>query len=828
MAKDLYGSFGSVPDRRNVEGGDFREQNIRANPDMFGAQVGAAMVRSGAQAVRTGQEGMELATRYEAQATEARVNDDYANKYIPRALELRNAYDALEGQDKVHGYENYIKGIQELNNEFREQDYGEYGKSLWRDLTNRTLINAQETGSRELAQASHALSVQAATDRAEAEMNLGAANYNDPVIVGQAWDAISGTIEMMAIDNGIDPATPEGKERVDSVLNQARGEFAAKLLDSAVARGDVQAANSIYAADQSYIPAYQQERIESVLRVENLRQTGENSARALIAGAVMPEPTGMPKTSVQAQVADSWHDAGLDPNEGLALAQVESAMGTITGKRGTIGQDYDSQGKPLPDQIASMRKYWIEAKGTAERTLGRQPAGWEAYAVYQQGVGGGPALLNAAMNSPAAKAIDVLAPLYKKRSIAAEAITANGGNLTMTAGDFLDVIKGKYERAASLSRSSLPVGVRPGESIQRPYQQATETVQPAATPLQALNEFQAKLPAKLEFINSVKNDAVRAELKKRLEGYEGVYRAQAEAYKTQITTQVQSYQYSPDFVSMDQVPAPLQATLRKEFPKEWMDLKLAADTHRGADPNPVAIGELEARTQNLFEVTESKGEKKVKVKDGALSDAVRLQDDIMTASDQGIIDGTTAKAMIKSIQVNMGTLATNSAEGGGIFGMSAKSPEDSHYGEAFKQFVESGATPTEVSRMFRDYVALSDENKFDDVTKKEPPFYQQAFESLFGGKQENSAPKAMTPERAVEAIKTAQAQKRYQGLVMLPSTPNAVIGRDGSTMTMNTQPPQGSADSTLGIKSEVRQDANGNKAIVYYNSNGDVIKIQEL
>jgi len=219
-----------------------------------------------------------------------------------------------------------------------------------------------------------------------------------------------------------------------------------------------------------------------------------------------------------------------------------------------------------------------------------------------------------------------------------------------------------------------------------------------------------------------------------------------------------------------------------------MDLKLAADTHRGADPDILTTSELYGKVDGLFASVGVPGFKRLEVGDNSLDDAGRLQTEIMDASDRGVIDATDAKTMVKTIQLKMDEFA----------GQKKQNLEDQgHYGKAYKEFVKSGATPTEVNRMFREYVKASDDNKFDEQEAQKGPVWAQAWDSLFGGKKEQSGPQAMTPDRAVQAIVTAQAQQRYRGLVMLPSTPNAVIGRDGSSMAMNTQPPQGSADVTI-------------------------------
>jgi len=80
-----------------------------------------------------------------------------------------------------------------------------------------------------------------------------------------------------------------------------------------------------------------------------------------------------------------------------------------------------------------------------ESELDRPVQPWEAYLAHQQGVAGAAALIKADPNSRAA---DVLAPFYKD-GVNVKAITGNGGTADMTAGQFVDAWKGRYDKAAS-------------------------------------------------------------------------------------------------------------------------------------------------------------------------------------------------------------------------------------------------------------------------------------------------------------------------------------------------------------------------------------------
>jgi hypothetical protein len=286
---------------------------------------------------------------------------------------------------------------------------------------------------------------------------------------------------------------------------------------------------------------------------------------------------------------------------------------------------------------------------------------------------------------------------------------------------------------------------------------------------------------------------------------------------------VNDLRYNQEVTSLDQVRAPLQETLRTEFPEMWNDLKLSVDKNRGNNADPIATGELYGKVNSLFETrTTKQGKIITKMKPGALDDVVRVQDEIMQASERGVITAEDAKSMVKTLQISMAGLAT---------GDKIKVPDSGHYGQAYKAFVKSGANTAEINRMFRDYVVESDKYKFDE-TQHDTGFMDKVGEFLQRGvgviPPKKEQPTSPTPDTVTQAILAAQAQQRYSGLVMLPSQPNAVIGQDGSSLAISTSPPQGKADAAINIKAELREDANGNRALVYLDSNGAVVKVEEM
>lgn len=837
MARDLYDSFGSVPESA-PQGAALPAQSLSTNANMFGANVAEAQIRSGAQKVKSGAQGLAKATEYAAQATEAKTNDWYANEYIPKAAALRGNYDQLEGAAKVHGYKEYMDGLKSLNSEAIGGDLGNYEKELRLNLVQKRQIQETESATRDLVSAQQKLSINAAAAKIRSDEDYGASYYNDPMVRQQSWDSIEGTLRVQAMDRGLNPDNPDHAEAMDQILQEARGNFADKLLTSAISRGDAATANDLYAEYNKSIPGYKQEQIETVLRTENLRQNGVNGAKALMAGEALPQPLGWPAVNVQATVADIFHESGIDPNEGLTVAMIETSMGQNLGTRGDIGQT----GKParnLEEQALNMRDAWVEAKDKARQTLMREPDGWETYAVYQQGVGGGPALLQASIQNPEAKAVDILRPLYKNPKDAISAITNNGGNLTMSSGDFLQILQGKWDRASGAARIdttkfpvaavSTPEGMTdvlqpktatPGAAITAAYSQGGQTVQPSATPQKALENFQAKKAALMQraYAPGIP-ESVRDVYLSNLKAEEGMINAAAEAYKAQVFQQAESLQYNETFTSVDEVPSDLKATLQTEFPQKWMDLKLAADKNRGYREDPVATAEIYAKLDTMFEKNKKDG---FIPKEGLLDDAARLQQQALDASERGVISADTAKAVIKTLQLNLAQVGANKEESLSLdWRRGFKKPvyENDHYGRAFGDFVKSGADTTEVNRMFQEYVTAADKFKFQDQSDLDQEYFAS---------DDKKQQQPITPEKVISAILTKQAKGKYEGLTMLPTTPNAVIGRDGSSMSMSSAPPQGQADTKINIRAERRKDKSGNEALVYYDSNNNVVKIEEL
>ncbi len=604
-ADDNYGTYGSVPTVQN-QGVSGAQITAHATPEAFGAGVGKAIAGAGKEAA-------DISLHYMQIDSEAKVNDDYANKYVPTATNLKSQYDSLRGQDKVAGYENYINSLKELNNKFTSEQPGVIGQKSMSALINRHIIGEVEGANRELVESQKQFADQSRFDLIMANNGLAARNYNNPDMVESVEQQNNNHITIRHIDEGHDPNHVES----ESIIRQAQaantGQMASGMISSAINAGDPVSASNFRSRYASVIPGYQKLAIDNTIHIASIQQTSTQTIKAIINGLPAPEVIGAPPAQVQALVADTAKSSEVDPNHALTVLRIESSDGQNVGSRGTLGQDKESAGKSLDEQAQTLCKNLKSANNYATNALGRPAEPWETYITYQQGAGGGPALLKAAQDNPDAKAIDILTPLYKSPKDALAAINGNGGNVTMSASDFVDHIKQVYtdnERRANCDFSN---ATTPGDAILTSHQKDGVTIQPAATPTQTLMNFDKKAPAILEQINAIPNYEVRAGVMKAYNQERQRYVDSSKAYSNVLVNQAGQLAADPKFTSMDQVPAELHSALALDHPQtlNYMQTRAEYNLNHAAGDNTKDMREYGKGFYDLFNAVHSTGEDKI-------------------------------------------------------------------------------------------------------------------------------------------------------------------------------------------------------------------------
>ncbi|RAU21075.1 hypothetical protein CU669_15065 [Paramagnetospirillum kuznetsovii] len=206
--------------------------------------------------------------------------------------------------------------------------------------------------------------------------------------------------------------------------------------------GGVDAARKFYNSNIAKFTGQDMEKVEKSLGPK----TAAVDADALVASVQSGSHQAVTKATVQS--ADA---AGVDPKLAATTMGIESSFGRDP-KAGAnvyqvqndtfkgLGGDMSKRGDPTEEQRVGMLAL-KKAQAVAGEAIGGKPENWQTYLVFQQGVGGGPALLNAKTGE---NAIDVLTPVYGDKGKATAAIVKNGGTLNMTAQDFCDLIQKKY------------------------------------------------------------------------------------------------------------------------------------------------------------------------------------------------------------------------------------------------------------------------------------------------------------------------------------------------------------------------------------------------
>lgn len=157
---------------------------------------------------------------------------------------------------------------------------------------------------------------------------------------------------------------------------------------------------------------------------------------------------------------------GLDPETMVGAAGIESnfnprAANPGSSARGLFqqmtapGGSWQEYGKgadvfdPQANADATARQ-WVDNQKHFKTTLGRDPTPGEMYLMHQQGRAGGTALLQ----NPDVPVLQVLSRFYKDPSVAMKALTLNGGNPNMTAGQFANMWTGRMEQQMGGARAA--------------------------------------------------------------------------------------------------------------------------------------------------------------------------------------------------------------------------------------------------------------------------------------------------------------------------------------------------------------------------------------
>lgn len=470
---DLYGTNGGTPPQTDVNGTGARDLSVRATPEAFGAGVGEAVAKAGDTA-------QGLIQQYQNIYTEAKANDTYANFYVPAAAKARSEYDQLPASAKISGgYDTYISNLQQIGQEATNMQPSLVGQKMVESQVGRHRASEVDSTSRENTQNLLAYSDQAGLDKVIAGTNDAVQNYADAAARAKGYSILEGHATIMAMNQGADPTTSDGKAKINDTTDAQQGALACKFVDQAIKNNNLPVAFDVKREAGLKIPPAQYSQIDKNLDALSLDQHATQSATAIVQGKPIPNAIGVPVPELRAMAVNNADTHGIDPNLSLATMLIESSNGTNLGtkSRQSIGQDQESVGKSPADQIDTMNKNLKEADGYAKNRFGGIAQPWHSYAYYQQGKPRADALFQADAGGMNDNVLDVLQNVHGAdgkpigRQAAMEDVVGNHGDIRGTASDFLNSIQDVYARKSKLS--SVDMMRMTPVSLPAPYQNFT-------------------------------------------------------------------------------------------------------------------------------------------------------------------------------------------------------------------------------------------------------------------------------------------------------------------------------------------------------------------
>lgn len=548
-SQDPYGSFGSVPDSVRVDGSGANYSGVRASPNDFGAQIGAATQRLGAT-------GEELAQHYGEMAVHTATNDAYVNGYAPAVNSLVSGYKQLSGMDAMEQLPEYQKQLKELNNQ-----YINTGSPMQRELMGGLV--ARHTISTMDSMTNHADSQYVKHEATVNEQSVknasdeAANNWQDPAIVDFNVNRAKGLSTLyygshVGHDEGSQPvvdqmAKAEGSKVVTSAINMA--------LDS----GDYKTANFYKNKYADVLSGRDKLTVEKSVSALNITDSARSFVDNILTGkpAVSPGTPQFQDTHVKANVAEIAQKEGFDPNIAFALHGTESDYGRGLKPTSARKDDFQTdvrlrdkgyEGDDLASSAHNGFKIWNTNSSDLTQRLGRPVSVSEGYLAYNQGGLGAATLLSAGPTETAVQALSKIMPPQD----AIKHVLSNSGTATMAASDFSnhvqEMFQNHYDAQKVAVEGDVAGAIKNQSSLQLP------AVQQSSNPHEFFNQINNRLPAAQAAVDAIPDDKVREAATKQLKLKYEQAKLGDTAWKNTQAQAAQDIAQDPRYTSMDEVP----------------------------------------------------------------------------------------------------------------------------------------------------------------------------------------------------------------------------------------------------------------------------------
>ena len=429
-------------------------QRIQADPNAFGAGIGAAEQNLGAKTEQLGDTGLSVATQMQVVQNRSASLDamnnfqDFTRQqlFLPKDPNA-TAFYALKGQAAVDKVGDVSQAIEDKRASIMAGMDNDAQRLMF-DKNSRTYTNSVLTSMGRHTLEQKQVAQDQVSQAAISSNNADAvSNWNDPTKFQNALASSQNAIIDQGQRNGWDP----------TVINQRLAENKSQMFGSVantMVKTNPQMAWDFYNMHKGSMLGPDQMALEGQLRPQLLNWTARRDADGIVGSATNGAPLAPAIISQAVQ-------QGVGASLALTSAKIESNMGqaqdrpgadpqgvfqmtadTWAARGGTPANRGDPQ-KQIELGVANLK----HSQDVASQALGRPAEDWQTYMTHQQGDGGGAALLKA---DPSQSAVAALAPAYKGSTVkATQAVTANGGTADMTAGQFLATWQSRYAQQAA-------------------------------------------------------------------------------------------------------------------------------------------------------------------------------------------------------------------------------------------------------------------------------------------------------------------------------------------------------------------------------------------
>lgn len=353
---------------------------VQDDPSKFGLQVGEAKARKAGAVEQGADVAANAVVRFQRIRNETEVDDVYANKFSPEFRKKYQEYYSLQGKEALDKLPDYIKGMEELQQETTNSLSNPAQKHMFQQAARRRVQAELDGMARHADQQNKVWQANTSDSYLRNQLDQAADFYNDEQKFGSALGAGLGEIDRYAGQTG--QSSDQARDRASKFISAAWvSRIERMMLDKPLE------ADALYKANVANFDAAQRAVIE-----HKLKQAVMPVQARTIADAVMEEK---PSRSVDARASlQGWVKEGEKRAEqmypdnpvfrDLVASRIQSRVSIlVNGMQGVERQARDSLttaaladgGKDKPvniEQLLSspdLKNAWTQIDGMSQRSI---------------------------------------------------------------------------------------------------------------------------------------------------------------------------------------------------------------------------------------------------------------------------------------------------------------------------------------------------------------------------------------------------------------------------------------------------------------------------